>query len=206
MPENIFLGFTSPPDWPRSLSRPWLRWRTDGRALRRWGRVCFWATTMATFSAMAVAAHRANPSLLLIGIFSFYFAFSGYRMLSRNHTDKASRVTVLDWAVAVLTVLASLAMIMGGASNLGRGIALNPVFILLGILGSLAAVANPAFLPPLAHWSGSATIGVPALSWGFALMAGNSARAKRRCAGRRRPNWGFSLSVRLRAKPLTKKR
>lgn len=124
--------------------------RKGGEAHRRWGKIYFWAMTVATLSAMMVAAYRPNTFLFLIGIFSFYLAFAGYRVLFRKHPEKGQRATTLDWSVAAITLLASLAMIVWGATNLIHGPAgLNPVLIVFGILGASSAGTDiKAFLRP----------------------------------------------------------
>ena len=50
--------------------------RKGGGTHRRWGKVYFWAMTVAALSAMVIAAYRPNLFLLLVGIFAFYLAFS----------------------------------------------------------------------------------------------------------------------------------
>ena len=114
--------------------------RKGGDTHRRWGKIYFWAMTVAAVSSIVVAAYRPNLFLLLVGIFAFYLAFSGYRVLARKRPDKGQNPTALDWSVTAITLLASLAMIIWGATNLVTGTAhLNTVLIVFGIAGTLSA-------------------------------------------------------------------
>ncbi len=74
--------------------------RKGGPTHRSWGKLYFWAMTVATITALVVAAYRPNIFFLLIAIFSFYLSFTGYRILYRKRPDKGQRAEVLDWAVA----------------------------------------------------------------------------------------------------------
>jgi uncharacterized membrane protein len=107
---------------------------------RRWGKVYFWGMTVGTITALVVAAYRPNIFLLLIAVFSFYLSFTGYRALSRKRPDKGRKATALDWSVALITLSASVFMIVRGSLDLSKGnVRLNPVLIIFGILGALAA-------------------------------------------------------------------
>ncbi len=114
--------------------------RKGGTTHRKWGKIYFWAMTGSVLSSLLVAAYRPNVFLFLIGIFSFYLAFTGYRALRRKRPLDGQGATTLDWAVASLTLAASLYMIAQGSINLSTfGLRLNPVLILFGCLGVLAA-------------------------------------------------------------------
>src|SRR5262245_9673948 len=79
--------------------------RKGGDTHRRWGKVYFWAMTVAALSSMVVAAYRPNLFLFLIGIFAFYLAFSGYRVLSRKRPELRQKAAALDWGVTTITLL-----------------------------------------------------------------------------------------------------
>lgn len=111
-----------------------------GDTHRKWGKVYFWAMTFSVLSSLLVAAYRPNVFLFLIGIFSFYLAFTGYRVLRRKRPDLGQNATALDWAVAGFTLATSMFMIAKGSVDLDAvAVRLNPVLIVFGILGTLAA-------------------------------------------------------------------
>jgi len=50
---------------------------------------------------------RPNYFLFLVGLFSFYLAFAGYRVLYRKRPDLGQRATALDYVVTVICLAAS---------------------------------------------------------------------------------------------------
>src|SRR5437867_5998098 len=59
-----------------------------GRAHRRWGKIYFWAMATVALTAVLLAVWRPNYFLLMVAMFSFYLAFSGYRARSEEHTSE----------------------------------------------------------------------------------------------------------------------
>ena len=55
-----------------------------GRAHRRWGKTYFWAIAVVASTAVVLGLFRPQIFLVLLAVFSFYQAFSGYRALSRK--------------------------------------------------------------------------------------------------------------------------
>jgi uncharacterized membrane protein len=79
-----------------------------GPAHRRWGKVYFWAMAGVAVSAMAMAIYRPLLFLALVAIFSFYAAFSAYRVLGQKAAFKGETVVrPVDWAAAIFTFVAS---------------------------------------------------------------------------------------------------
>lgn len=87
--------------------------RKGGLWHRRWGKAYFWSMVVVVLTAVLLALVRFNLFLLLIAVFSFYLAFSGYRALYRKTPQQ--RAGVGDWGAAAL-------MLAGGASSIGYGI------------------------------------------------------------------------------------
>ena len=85
-----------------------------GPTHRRWGKVYFWAMAVVAATAIVVGSWRGLLFLMLIAVFSFYFALSGYRVLYRKRPDLGQRASSLDWAAAVITLAASVALIVLG--------------------------------------------------------------------------------------------
>ena len=74
-----------------------------GRTHRRWGKIYFWA--MAGVAATALVLSIALPIvfLALVAVFSFYAAFSAYRILFLKDMARGGRARWFDWAAAMVT-------------------------------------------------------------------------------------------------------
>jgi len=113
--------------------------RKGGEAHRRWGKIFFWSMATVALTAIIIAAYRPIIFLLLVAVFSFYSAFTGYRVLYRKRPDKGQRATSLDWSAALMTVAGSATLIVLGlfAPSVLR---ISPIIALVfGILGIILA-------------------------------------------------------------------
>jgi uncharacterized membrane protein len=83
---------------------------------RRWGKIYFWAMTVAACSAMLLSSFglRANPFLTLVGVLSFYTAYSGYRVLYQKRPAQGQGPKFYDWVVALVVCAAGVAFITAG--------------------------------------------------------------------------------------------
>lgn len=135
-----------------------------GPAHRRWGKVYFWMMAVVATTAIPLGLWRPNYFLMLAAVFSFYFAFTGYRALFRKRPHRGERATALDWGAAGVTFAASAALIALGVLRPTRlWVELAPVAIAFGILGLfLAGKDARAFLRPPEDRR----------AWWFAHMAG----------------------------------
>lgn len=123
--------------------------RKGGLWHRRWGKAYFWSMVLVVLTAVLMMFVRFNLFLMLIAVFSFYLAFSGYRVLYRKTPQQ--RAGIIDWVAAVL-------MLTGGASFIGYGIYLlliiqiasfGIVAIVFGGLGLATAASDiRSFLRP----------------------------------------------------------
>jgi hypothetical protein len=87
-----------------------------GKAHRTWGRIYFWCMTTVAFTALVMAGYRPVIFLALVAIFSFYTAFSAYRVLGQKASWKGAQVVRgLDWVVAILCFAACLTLAVLGA-------------------------------------------------------------------------------------------
>src|SRR4029434_2865808 len=68
---------------------------------RRCGKIYFWAMAGVALTAVVLSLYRPNLFLLLLAVFSFYQAFSGYRVLSRKLPHQGQRATPLGLSGAV---------------------------------------------------------------------------------------------------------
>lgn len=85
-----------------------------GRAHRRWGQIYFWTMAVVALTAVILALYRPIAFLVLVAVFSFYAALSGYRALYRKRPEQGQRATAFDWTVAVVAVAASAGLVVFG--------------------------------------------------------------------------------------------
>jgi hypothetical protein len=120
-----------------------------GKAHRRWGRIYFWAMAVVASTAMVLSLYRPILFLALVAVFSFYAAFSAYRVLFHKNLLKGEKVTWPDWTAAIFTFASSLALAMLGLLKpvLVRHLAIPA--IVFGVIGMwLAAKSIWQFLHP----------------------------------------------------------
>lgn len=104
--------------------------RKGGHRHRRFGRAYVYGVSLVAGSGIILASLHWSPFLLLVSVFSFYLAFSGYRVLSQKRNGQP---TAIDWAAASLT--------------LATGFAIAG-FVLLGYQGWLVSSTTlPKFFP-----------------------------------------------------------
>jgi uncharacterized membrane protein len=86
-----------------------------GPAHRRWGRIYFWAMAVVAATALVLAIYRPIVFLALVAVFSFYAAFSAYRVLFHKNLPRGEKVGTLDWGAAIFTFAACLVLAFLGA-------------------------------------------------------------------------------------------
>lgn len=128
-----------------------------GRAHRRWGKIYFWLMAVVALTAVVLGLWRPVTFLVLVAVFSFYAAFTGYRVLGRKRADRGDQPTRLDWIAALVTLGASLALVVLGLVPPSPTWAPRPtVAVVLGTVGAaLAARDLRRFARPPAdprHW------------------------------------------------------
>jgi Predicted membrane protein (DUF2306) len=111
---------------------------------RRWGKIYFWSMAGVAVTAVVMSLLRSGLFFLLIALFSFYLAFTGYRILYRKTPQQ--RANKADWTAVSTVLIGSLALI-------GYGIYVTSSFatvpIVFGAIGVFFAVADiRAFLNP----------------------------------------------------------
>ena len=81
--------------------------------------------------------------LAFIAVFSFYFAFRGYRVLSRKSPLQGQGPNTIDWAAAVLAFLGSVALIVLGIVRPSAvWVQLSVVAIVFGVIGVAFAASD----------------------------------------------------------------
>lgn len=81
-----------------------------GPTHRRFGKYYLYLMSVVSATAIVIAIYRPIVFLALVAVFSFYFAFKGYRILLR----KNGPARPLDWAGAVLMVASGAGLIALG--------------------------------------------------------------------------------------------
>jgi uncharacterized membrane protein len=105
-----------------------------GLVHRRWGKIYFWTMAVVATTAMIMAVYRPIVFLALLAIFSFYFAFRGYRSILR----KRQSAEVMDWVGALLTLAGSLSLVALAIHPLrGQFLPAPAVSFAFGLIGVL---------------------------------------------------------------------
>jgi len=111
--------------------------KKGGTRHRQSGRVYVYSMAVVSGTALALYPMAPGPNrlfLALVAIFSFYFAFSGYRVLSRKRP--ADGPTVIDWVAVGLLGLSSAGILAMG----GRLVVTSGDFaIVMLVFGSIGA-------------------------------------------------------------------
>lgn len=107
--------------------------KKGGKYHHLFGKIFVGSMFTATISGTILAFIRENSFLFLIGIFSFYLAFSGYRTLSHKKIGIPSIYKPIDYSVALLTAIFAIVMIvMGLGFNANGNFTFNPILLVFG--------------------------------------------------------------------------
>jgi uncharacterized membrane protein len=99
---HVTAGFTSFLLAPVALATA-----KGGKAHKRWGMVYLWAMGVVAATALPMALYRPVLFLALVAVFSFYSAFSGYRVLKLKDLPRGGSAKPIDWAAGAFTFGAS---------------------------------------------------------------------------------------------------
>lgn len=126
---HIVFGFTALVVAPGAMLA-----RKGGTWHRRWG--LLFAGSMAVVAATAVVMSILGSGLFLglVAVFSFYFVFTGVRVLKRK--SPGAPVPRLDWIVSAGALAACLGLSLYGAWHLVEGRGIGTVALVFGLLGS----------------------------------------------------------------------
>jgi len=118
-----------------------------GKAHRRWGKIYFWSMALVASTALVLALYRPIFFLALVAVFSFYAAFSAYRVLFQKNLPSGQKVTWPDWGAAVFTFACSFALALLGLVRVVHNLSIPA--IVFGFLGMwLSAKSIWRFLHP----------------------------------------------------------
>ena len=100
---------------------------------RRWGKLFFWAITGVAITAVVMSLIQSGLFFLLVALFSFYLAFTGYRVLYRKTPQQ--RATPGDW-IAVSAMLAGSVALLAYGAYLMLTSSFGMVALVFGAIGS----------------------------------------------------------------------
>ena len=135
---HIAAGFTGLFIGPAAmLTRKGAAWH------RRWGKIFFWSLAVVAITAIVLTQIRPNMFLMLVAVFSFYSALSGYRVLYRKRPDKGPRANWFDWITALATLGAGCGLLFLGVVNPSTwALRFQPIMFVFGIFGSGLALTD----------------------------------------------------------------
>jgi uncharacterized membrane protein len=85
-----------------------------GKQHKRWGMVYLWSMGLVAGTALPMALYRPVLFLALVAIFSFYMAFSGYRVLRLKDLARGGSAEPVDWIAGLLTfAVGALLLLLG---------------------------------------------------------------------------------------------
>lgn len=113
--------------------------RKGGLWHRRWGKIFFWAITGVAITAVVLSVIRSGLFFLLVALFSFYLALTGYRVLYRKTPEQ--HPGKVDWTAASIMLLGSLALIVYGVYRMLTS-SFGIVAIVFGVIGLLLALSD----------------------------------------------------------------
>ncbi len=114
-----------------------------GRRHRRLGRAFVFAMTFVAASTLVLYAFEQTTLrlfLVFIAVFSYYFVFSGFRVLSRKRP--ADEPALVDWVAVALLGLSGVALLAIGGWLTRDGSPFAPVVLVFGAIAALVAVAD----------------------------------------------------------------
>lgn len=92
-----------------------------GKAHRLFGKIFFMAMTCVFLTAVVLSALKFNPFLLMVAVFSYYLAVTGYRSLYRKQVKGFVNVHLLDWLIVCVAGLFHLGLAAFGAWGIATG-------------------------------------------------------------------------------------
>lgn len=111
-----------------------------GKQHKRWGKVYLWSMGLVAGTALPMAFFFPVRFLALVAVFSFYFAFSGYRVLRLKELARGGSAEPIDWIAGVVTFCTSALLAWMSWFRPASIEVLPPVGVVFGFIGMSAAV------------------------------------------------------------------
>src|ERR1700679_1853661 len=106
-----------------------------GKQHRRWGMVYLWCMGVVAATALPMAIFRPVLFLAMVAVFSFYAAFSGYRVLKLKALARGGSAKPIDWFAGMVTFASSLTLALLGAFDPKAIQGFGIVAIVFGLIG-----------------------------------------------------------------------
>jgi uncharacterized membrane protein len=113
-----------------------------GKQHKRWGMVYLWSMGVVAATALPMALYRPVLFLALVAVFSFYLAFSGYRVTRLKELVRGGSAAPIDWIAAVICFSASACLAGFGAFRPAWVQRMGIVAIVFGFIGMRAAAVE----------------------------------------------------------------
>jgi uncharacterized membrane protein len=113
-----------------------------GKQHRRWGMVYLWSMGTVAATALPMALFRPVLFLAQVAVFSFYLAFSGYRVLRLKELARGGSAGPIDWIAGVVTLLSSAWLAWLGAFRPASIQVIGIVGVAFGLIGMRAAAVQ----------------------------------------------------------------
>ncbi len=113
-----------------------------GKQHRRWGMVYLYAMGGVATIALPMSLYGPVLFLAMVAVFSFYAAFSGYRVLKLKNLARGGSARMVDWMAAAITLCSSAALAIFGAFRPAWVQNMGIVSIVFGCLGMLLALSQ----------------------------------------------------------------
>jgi hypothetical protein len=113
-----------------------------GRTHKRWGMVYLWCMGVVAATALPLAFFRPVRFLALVGVFSFYAAFAGYRVLRLKDLARGGSAKPIDWIAAVITFWTSGLLVWMSWVHPRRIEVIPVVGVALGLIGMWLAFSQ----------------------------------------------------------------
>lgn len=110
-----------------------------GKQHKRWGMVYLWSMGVVAATALPMALYRPVLFLALVAVFSFYLAFSAYRVLRLKDLVRGGSAKPIDWIAAVICFSSSACLAGFGAFRPVLVQRMGVVAIVFGFIGMQAA-------------------------------------------------------------------
>jgi hypothetical protein len=118
-----------------------------GKQHKRWGMVYLWSMGGVAATAIPMAFYRPILFLALVAVFSFYAAFSGYRVLKLKDLPRGGQAKPIDWIAALITLADGVLLAWLGAFHAEKIQVIGIVGIVFGFIAmNLAFQQMKSFL------------------------------------------------------------
>ena len=113
-----------------------------GKQHKRWGMVYLWSMGVVAATALPMAIFRPVLFLALVAVFSFYLAFSSYRVLRLKDLSRGGSAKAIDWIAAAVTFCSSAWLAWLGAFHPASIQVIGIVGVIFGFIGMRAAIGQ----------------------------------------------------------------